>query len=139
MAEELMRIAYHRSDNLVADSERIIETAQGNAYQAVNLLLVERNWLLGKRISEEIANGDGRTEYGSEVMKKLARALTAKYGRGFTMTNLYYYFSFYRAFPEIPLTAWKIFRAAFVVDALSDASPGERREGAAVVRAGGGN
>ena len=49
MAEELMRIAYHRSDNLVADSERIIETAQGNAYQAVNLLLVERNWLLGKR------------------------------------------------------------------------------------------
>ena len=27
MAEELMRIAYHRSDNLVADSERIIETA----------------------------------------------------------------------------------------------------------------
>ena len=34
-------------------------------------------------------------------MKKLARALTAKYGRGFTMTNLYYYFSFYRAFPEI--------------------------------------
>ena len=94
MAEELMRIAYHRSDNLVADSERIIETAQGNAYQAVNLLLVERNWLLGKRISEEIANGDGRTEYGSEVMKKLARALTAKYGRGLTMTNLYYYFSF---------------------------------------------
>lgn len=51
MAEELMRIAYHRSDNLVADSERIIETAQGNAYQAVNLLLVERNWLLGKRAS----------------------------------------------------------------------------------------
>lgn len=64
MAEELMRIAYHRSDNLVADSERIIETAQGNAYQAVNLLLVERNWLLGKRISEEIANGDGARNMG---------------------------------------------------------------------------
>lgn len=139
MAEELMRIAYHRSDNLVADSERIIETAQGNAYQAVNLLLVERNWLLGKRISEEIANGDGRTEYGSEVMKKLARALTAKYGRGFTMTNLYYYFRSIVPSRRFPLTAWKIFRAAFVVDALSDASPGERREGAAVVRAGGGN
>ena len=126
MAEELMRIAYHRSDNLVADSERIIETAQGNAYQAVNLLLVERNWLLGKRISEEIANGDGRTEYGSEVMKKLARALTAKYGRGFTMTNLYYYFSFYRAFPEIfhslrgkssaPLLSWTHYRTLLQVN-----------------------
>ena len=67
MAEELMRIAYHRSDTQVADSERIIETAQGNAYQAGNLLLVERNWLLGKRISEEIANGDGRTEYASKI------------------------------------------------------------------------
>ena len=126
MAEELMRIAYHRSDTLVADSERIIETAQGNAYQAVNLLLVERNWLLGKRISEEIANGDGRTEYGSEVMKKLARALTAKYGRGFTMTNLYYYFSFYRAFPEIfhslrgkssaPLLSWTHYRTLLQVN-----------------------
>lgn len=64
MAEELMRIAYHRSDNLVADSERIIETAQGNAYQAVNLLLVERNWLLGSASPRRSLTGMGARNMG---------------------------------------------------------------------------
>ena len=30
--------------------------------------MIQRNWLLGKRISEEILQGDERAEYGAEVI-----------------------------------------------------------------------
>ena len=33
------------------------------AYQAVNTLLVQRNWLIGYRIAEEELGGDERSEY----------------------------------------------------------------------------
>ena len=35
----------------------------------MNLTLVHRNWILGKRIAEEELNGDSRAEYGAEVIK----------------------------------------------------------------------
>ena len=64
------------------------------------MALVQRNWLLGKRISEEILKGDNRAEYGAEVIVRLAQ-LKAAYGDGFTKTNLYNFTEFYMAFPEI--------------------------------------
>ena len=47
----------------------IIDTFQKSAYQAVNVALVYRNWLIGYRIAEEILNGNKLAEYGSEVIK----------------------------------------------------------------------
>ncbi len=67
----------------------------------MNLTLVHRNWLLGKRIAEEELNGDSRAEYGAEVIKKLARELNEQYGKGYTKTNLYNFYSFYKLYPEI--------------------------------------
>ena len=79
----------------------IIESSQKAAYQAVNTALVQRNWLIGYRIAEEELQGEGRAEYGAEIIKGLARELTAEYGKGFTKTNLYNFYSFYKAYPEI--------------------------------------
>ena len=56
---------------------------------------------LGKRISEESLKGEDRAKYGAEIIKKLAKQLTAEYGNGFTKTNLYSFMDFYRAFPDI--------------------------------------
>ena len=36
----------------------IIESSQKSAYQAVNTLLVQRNWLIGYRIAEEELGGE---------------------------------------------------------------------------------
>ena len=57
--------------------------------------------VLGKRIAEEELNGDSRAEYGAEVIKKLARELNEQYGKGYTKTNLYNFYSFYKLYPEI--------------------------------------
>lgn len=99
MANELLK--YVKTGSVFEDACNIIETAQKVAYSAVDLTLVHRNWLLGKRIADEELNGESRAEYGAEVIKKLSKFLNAQYGRGYTKTNLYNFYSFYKMYPEI--------------------------------------
>ena len=99
MANELLK--YVRTGSVFEDACNIIETAQRVAYSAVDLTLVHRNCLLGKRIADEELNGESRAEYGAEVIKKLSKDLNAQYGRGYTKTNLYNFYSFYKMYPEI--------------------------------------
>ena len=40
-------------------------------------------------------------EYGLEIIKTLSKELTEEYGKGFTKTNLYNFYLFYKTFPEI--------------------------------------
>jgi hypothetical protein len=40
-------------------------------------------------------------EYGAKIIKKLSKELTEQYGKGYTKANLYSFYAFYRAYPEI--------------------------------------
>ena len=53
-------IEYGNTGDLIEDAKLIIDSAQRSAHQAVNVALVVRNWLLGRRIAEEEL-GDGST------------------------------------------------------------------------------
>lgn len=90
-----------KTDDILKDMCGIIESSRQAAYQAVNTSLIQRNWLIGFRIAEEELQGEDRAEYGASVIKKLAKELTAEYGKGFTKTNLYHFYSFYKEYPEI--------------------------------------
>lgn len=90
-----------KTDDILKDMCGIIESSREMAYRAVNATLVQRNWLIGYRIAEEELQGEDRAEYGAEIIKRLAKELTAAYGKGFTKTNLYHFYSFYKAYPEI--------------------------------------
>lgn len=92
---------YKKSDNIILDMQKIIETSQQKALQAVNTALVQRNWLIGRRIAEEELNGEERAEYGLNIIKQLSKELTDIYAKGFTKTNLYSFYLFYKNFPEI--------------------------------------
>lgn len=91
--------ANQRAGRLYQDACVIIEQAQVAAYRAVNETLIKRNWLLGMRIQHEVLK-DKRAEYGEQVVKDLAKALSARYGEGFTKTNLYNYIGFYQSWPD---------------------------------------
>ena len=93
--------SFIKTDNILQDMCGIIESSRKAAYQAVNTSLVQRNWLIGYRIAEEELQGEGRAEYGTHVIKKLARELTAEYGKGFNKSNLYSFYSFYKKYPNI--------------------------------------
>ncbi len=92
---------YVKTNDIFKDMCGIIESSQRAAYQAVNTTLVRRNWLLGYRIASEEMQGKDRAQYGAEIIKKLAKELSAEYGKGYTKTNLYSFYSFYKAYPEI--------------------------------------
>lgn len=96
-----MTIKNVSSDDIFKDAQEIIEQTRGNAYQAINVATIQRNWLLGKRIADEELKGKNRAEYGKEIVKKLAEFLTNKYGKGFDFSSLYKYVRFYKEFPEI--------------------------------------
>lgn len=83
------------ADGLVHDVCIIIDQAQKSAYLAINETLIKRNWLLGMRIQHEVLK-DQRAEYGEQIIKSLAKSLTKRYGRGFSMRNLYYFVDFYQ-------------------------------------------
>lgn len=94
-------IKYQNTEDVVNDVCSIIDSAQEYAYKSVNLALIERNWLIGYRIAEEELKGNGRADYGVEVIKKLSKELKKEYGKGFELRNLYYFLQFYKNFPNI--------------------------------------
>ena len=96
-----MIINYVQTNDLLADAQQIINTAQQYAFKSVNIAMLQRNWYLGKRISIEILKGENRAEYGTEVIKRLSKSLTDIYGKGFTKSYLYNFIRFYKTFPEI--------------------------------------
>ena len=82
-------------ESLYKDACLIIDKAQQTAYSAVNEMLIKRNWLLGLRIQHEILQ-EQRAAYGKQVIKSLSEGLVKRYGRGFSMRNLYYFIDFYQ-------------------------------------------
>ena len=94
-------IPYTKTNDIFSDAKQIVQTARTRAYKAADTSLVMQNWLLGKRIAEEVLAGEDRAKYGAAVIKSLSAKLTAEFGKGFTQNNLYYCKQFYETFPEI--------------------------------------
>ena len=98
MKEEL---TYKNSGHILNDVQYIIDEAKQQAFRSINVAMLQRNWLLGKRINDEILHGDNRAEYGAEVISTLSRQLTEIYGKGFNKNNLYAFLQFYKIFPTL--------------------------------------
>lgn len=102
-------ISYQKTSDLLQDAKSIIDSSRDFAYSSVNFAIIRRNWLLGKRISEEELNGEDRADYGKQVIKNLAEALSELYGSGFDASNLYKYQDFYKTFPILDTLRLKSF------------------------------
>ena len=101
MANDLLRAIPEiaSTDDYLCDVKRIVVASRQTAYRAVNVLLIQRNWLIGRRIYEEELKGDNRAEYGAEIIAALSNALTLEFGKGFSKTNLYQFYVFYKYYP----------------------------------------
>lgn len=54
----------------------------------INNTLVKTNFMIGKIIVENEQNGNIRAEYGKEVLKKLSKRLTNRFGSGYSRSGL---------------------------------------------------
>lgn len=117
-------LQFTHSGELLADARAIIDAARHAAQQSVNVYLVARNWLLGRRIAEEELGGAERAGYGQKIVRQLAQDLTREYGKGFDFGSLYKFVRFYREFPDIldsaspksRLLSWTHYRVLLQVD-----------------------
>lgn len=79
--------------------KEIIYQAQNNAIRAVDTHRVIMYWNIAKTIFEEEQQGKERAEYGSFLIKNLAKELEPQFGTGFSVRQLELSRQFYRAFP----------------------------------------
>lgn len=88
-----------KNNNFIDDIRALINEARTQVVHTVNTVMVATYWEIGRRIVEEEQNGNERAEYGKYLIKNLAEALTADFGKGFGETNLKYFRQFYQTFP----------------------------------------
>lgn len=87
------------TDNFLGDIREIINSAQVQAVKSVDFCRVQMYWQLGKRIFEEEQQGKERADYGTYLIKNLAKQLEPEYGSGFSVRQLERSRQFYRIYP----------------------------------------
>jgi hypothetical protein len=91
--------ASNTNNDFYNDIKSIIEKARHKSFSAVNFIMVEAYWSIGRRIVEEEQKGEKRAEYGTYLLRDLAKALTADFGQGLSERNLRQMRQLYIFFP----------------------------------------
>jgi hypothetical protein len=85
---------------LVARIGKLLQQGRAAAGRAVNTILVQTYWQIGRHIVEFEQGGREKAAYGAELLDRLSQDLTAAYGKGFGRSNLTYIRKLYLAFPK---------------------------------------
>jgi hypothetical protein len=82
------------------DVRGILLHARRQSYAASNFIMVEAYWQIGHRIVQQEQGGQARAEYGSHLIRDLARELGEEFGGGVSIANLKNFRQFYQTFPD---------------------------------------
>jgi len=88
--------------SLLADISDLLDQARRMSARTINSILTATYWEVGRRIVEHEQGGRAQAEYGRSLLVSLAKDLTAKYGRGFSKSNLFQMRAFF--------LGWEIFQ-----------------------------
>lgn len=77
-----------------------LEKGRKSVVNAVNSLMVQTYWEIGRQIVEYEQHGNEKAEYGSDVLNRLSRDLTDRYGKGFSHSNVVYMRRLYLTYPK---------------------------------------
>jgi hypothetical protein len=88
-----------RLDALHQQVREILAAAKERAWQAVNTIMVDAYWDVGRAIIEDEQAGKPRASYGKRVLEGLARRLQAEFGKGYDPSNLRNMRAFFRIYP----------------------------------------
>jgi predicted nuclease of restriction endonuclease-like (RecB) superfamily len=109
---------------LVTGIGALLEQSRRAVARSVNCLMTATYWEVGRRIVEFEQGGKRRAEYGEELLKRLAKDLTARHGRGFSKRNLEIMRRFYECWP-IAQTLSAQFGSPRIFQSPSEKSLGE--------------
>ena len=97
-----------KTDTLLHDLRSLIEETRSTVATTVNTALTMLYWRVGKRIHQEILQGE-RADYGEAIVATVSRQLVAEYGSGFAGKSLRHMMRFAEVFPDeqIVSTLWR--------------------------------
>jgi len=73
---------------LFNDIAKIISEGKHRVATEVNSTVILIYWLVGKRINDEILQGD-RANYGEQIIAQISQELTIKFGRGYNKASIF--------------------------------------------------
>ena len=79
----------------------LLKEGRSQAGRAVNSILVQTYWQIGKHIVEFEQGGNQKSGYGTALLDRLSKDLIIEYGKGFSRSNLFQIRLFYLKFPKI--------------------------------------
>lgn len=122
-----MKSVLKKSDNInaddaqfISDIKAIVHTAKQKVYQAADLFQVAANWLVGRRIVEQEQHGRERAEYGKRIIELASEALTAEYGKGYSLTQIKNFKKFYLLFRGLDIQQAVLTESMRISQTLSD-------------------
>lgn len=92
-------VSLTNQDAFVGEIRTIIDNARSAAIRSVDFNRVQMYWNIGRRIVEEEQHGKERADYGTYLIKNLAKELEPEYGSGFGVRQLEQSRQFYRTYP----------------------------------------
>ena len=94
------RLSATNDSQFFAEIAELLKAARGHAYRAVNSVMVETYWHIGRRIVEQEQKGKNRADYGDKLIVNLSKYLTDTFGKGFSEGNLWNFKRFYLVCPD---------------------------------------
>lgn len=92
-------------NSILSDLSELLEQSRRLSARSVNAIMTATYWEIGRRIVEVEQKGEERAEYyGKEIVDRLAKDLTDKFGRGFGRSNLFQMRAFYLVYEKIVQT-----------------------------------
>jgi len=88
-------------EQLYTQAIKIIDRGRNNVISSIYKETTKSYYLLGRLIVEDEQEGRDKAEYGKNIIKNLSKRLTAKYGKGFSVSTLKDCRRFYQKFQFI--------------------------------------
>ncbi len=106
--------------SFIQDIKTIIGQARTQAVRSVEFYRVQMYWKVGERIFNEEQLGKERADYGTYLIRNLAKELKPEFGSGFSVRILEQCRKFYRTFPIANAVRsqlnWMQYRLLFSID-----------------------
>ncbi len=95
-------------EKLLKDIGKLLENSREKSFTAVNKILLQTYWRIGKLIVEYEQKGEEKAEYGSALLTRLSKELKFRYGKGFSKSNVYLMRQFYLRYRKFQTVSGKL-------------------------------
>lgn len=96
------------NNKIIHEITELVSRVKSDLVNEINKSIIFVNWNIGRIIVSNENKYNNRLEYGKEVLKGLSDELTKYLGKGYSVSNLKYMRSFYKAYPNFEVLNEKL-------------------------------